>query len=272
MLTGALSLGYANIALFYKKNDNLYADNLMHIGSGKKVNSPQDNIPDYFYAKKINSENRGYSHIRQELGEASILMQVASEAGETVFNALDRMRVLVKMYYDPNSDSDEQNAIKAEFDSLKGQVDFTVANAAYDGRKLIEDNGSGALDSVNIDPYDINVKYDISFTGDDVADVSTLTLGSGNKEDDSNAVQAELNKAGSYLAKVSAYSQGLRSQSNIISKKMTVNSSVEERLVETDTGAEIAKAVDRDIRSQSSLAMMAQANVMRGSIMRLFGM
>ncbi len=80
MVTGALSCGYANIALFYKKNDKLYADNLIRIGNGKKVNSPRENIPDYFYAGKINRESRDYSRIRQELREASSLMEVASNA------------------------------------------------------------------------------------------------------------------------------------------------------------------------------------------------
>jgi len=271
MVTGALSYGYANIALFYRKNDNLYADNLLHIGSGKKVNSPRENIPDYFYAGKINRESRDYTRIRQELREASSLMEVASNAGEIVFNSLNRMRTLVDLYYDPNATPEEKEGMKAEFESLKSQAAFTLANARYDGELLIQDTGSGSLRSISIDPYDINVKFDISFSSQQVADVSGLALGSGDEAGDAKAVQDQLDKAASYLAKVSAYSQGLRSNINIITKKISVNTMVEDRLTGTDTGAELVKAVGRDIRSQSSLAMMAQANVMRGSVLKLFG-
>ena len=66
MVTGALSYSYANIALFYRKNDNLYADNLLHIGSGKGK-QPAGKYPDYFYADEINRESRDYTRIRQEL-------------------------------------------------------------------------------------------------------------------------------------------------------------------------------------------------------------
>jgi flagellin-like hook-associated protein FlgL len=102
-----------------------------------------------------------------------------------------------------------------------------------------------------------------------VADPSALTLGSGDKNTDASAVQTELDKAGSYLATVSAYARGIKSQYNIINQKIETAKNVESVITSADESIEIAKATERSIRHQSTAIMMAQANMARASILKL---
>ena len=272
MLTGSLNSGYGYISVFYKQNDNKLADSLYHITTGKRVNKPQESIPDYFHAENHNRQAKQYTGLRQGVAEALNLVQVASNAGESVFNDLDRMRDLVDLYYNDITDPEDRNAIKAEFSSLRSQVQFGLDNSTYDGKKLIQDTGAGSLKSVNIDTRDVNVTLDISFTGEQVADVSSLSLGNATHDEEADAVQAELNKAGSYLAKLSAYSQGLHSQYNIMSKQISASQKVSSSLTDADTGKEYADVMNLSIKGQSTLAMMAQANIMKTSILKLMEM
>jgi flagellin len=270
MVTGnSMMVAYGRISTFNKVNENTLASSLMSLASGKRVREPKDNIPDYFHAQRLNNQARDYSRIAQDLSETSAMMDVASDAAESVFTGLERMRDLVDLYYDNNSSTDEKTAYKAEFNSLVKQVSHIVDNTNYGGRSLISDSSAKPLANVSLDPNNQQSKFTITFSSQQVADVAELTLGSGESAD-ASAIQAELEKAGSYLAKLSGYKRGLDAQYNIVNKKVDLSTANRNNLTDVDSGTEMVLATNKSIRHQTSLSMMAQANVMGSSILKLF--
>ena len=104
------------------------------------------------------------------------MMDVVVDTGEMVYNGIQRMKQLVDLYYDESTTEDEKRAMQSEFSSLVKQVSYTVNNTYYDGKQLVSDSRDNPLDSVNLDPRDIDKKMVISF-GAEQANVDGLILG-----------------------------------------------------------------------------------------------
>lgn len=271
MVTGVpLTVTYARIAAFNRINENQLGASLLNLASGKRVRKPEDNVPDFFRAQRLNRESNDYTRIKNDVAKASALMDVAKEAGEMVYNGIDRMKQLVNMYYDESTAEDEKLSMKSEFSSLVKQVSHIVENTTFDGRLLISDSQANPLDSVSVDPSDVTNSIKISFSADQVAEVSGLTLGN-NKTDDMAAVQAELDKAGYYLASANAFSIGLDAQYNLAQRKVSISSTNKDSITNADAGQEMIRAANMSIQHESSFAMMAQANMIRSSVVKLFG-
>ena len=265
-----LTVTYGRISSFFKSNERQVAASLVNLASGNRVRKPQDNIPDFFHAQRLNRDSHNYRQIAHGIAEASALIDVASQAGEIVYNSIHRMKDLVNLYYNGVSSDEEKVRIQREFDSLAEQVTTTVNNSTYNGKRLIQDTGPTPLQKVNLSPDDISLTFDISFTANHVPDVSGLTLGTADQIVELEAVQNELDKAGSYLATAHAYKQGLRAQGTIASRKIRSSSTTAGMITNGDTGTAMLQSMNASIRQQSSLAMMAQANLFRSSVLRLF--
>jgi flagellin-like hook-associated protein FlgL len=269
MITGIpLAITYERITAFNKINENRLGNSLINLASGKRIRQPQDGISDFFRAQNFNRKSNEYSRIRSDIAGASAMMDVVVETGEIVYNGIERMKQLVDLYYDESTTDDEKRVMQAEFSSLVKQISHTINNTYYDGKLLVSDSSDSPLCSVNLDPDNIANKMVISFSAEQVANVEGLTLGNGYHED-SAAVKAELSKAGSYLASASAFSKGLSAQYAIADKKVSISNAVKDSITGSDSGKEVFKAMNYSIQQQSSFAMLAQANILWSSLVRL---
>jgi flagellin-like hook-associated protein FlgL len=268
MLTGsALNVTYDRIAAFYKINQNRMTDSMVKAASGSRFLNPSDAIPDYFHSQKLKNQSTRYTEIRQNIADGSGLIDVATAGGQYVFDSISKMKDLVKMYYD-TSDNDEKKGFKAEFNQLASNVLNTISTTVYDGKKLISDSSASPLKSISLEP-DSNQMFTISFTSAQVADTSGLTLGTTDEQTEADAAQAELDKAGSYLAQVSAYSMGIKAQYSLVSTKISTYQALRSDISDADMGQETTDAVNRSIREQSAIAMMSQTNMARSFVLRL---
>lgn len=263
VLTGRLNA-------FFKTVESQLSDSLTRVASGKRVESPFDNITDYFHAKNYKREYTDFDRVRTDVAETSAMLDVASHIGEQVFDGMNQMRILVEEYYKENVTAEDKAAIIAEFNATRDMVANAIENGYYDGKKLVaETSVTGSLKKVNLDPKDLSQIFSVDFSEAQVANVSGLTLGNGNFEAEAGRVQAEFDKAGSYLASVSAYSRGIKAQYNLVSTKITATKSAESNIVDIDAGREMALATKRSIQHQSTATMMAQANMVRASIVKV---
>lgn len=272
MLTGSLlTVAGARIAQFTKTNENSLAESLLRLASGRRVNQPSEGVGDFFHSERMNTQYRSNLALLQGIGEGRAFVDVAVAAGERVFNGVQTMKELVERYYHSTTTDDDRTAIAAEFNALKTTMTTCISSTTYDGLQVVSDNGGIPFRSVSIDANDLSQRIEISFDSGDIADVTALELGVTDEATETAAVDAELGKAGSYLAKTSAYMRGLNAHYNLTTVKATQAAESAERAVEADTGEEMVQSINKSIRNQSSMAMMAQANLFRGSVLMLLG-
>jgi flagellin-like hook-associated protein FlgL len=272
MMTGVpLSVSGYNIAQFTKRNTNYLGQTLVNLASGKRVNKPSDNIPDFFHSDRMKRESRSQQMILRRIGEGKALVDVATSVSEIIFTGITDMKDLVKRYYRSTTDTDERAALGAEFESLKNSITATIGSSYYNGQQIVSDNGGTPFMSIALEDEASAQKIDISYTASDIANVSSLTLGTTDEATEMAAVEAELGKAGSYMAKSSAYMRGLNAHYNLVNNKITIYNDSAEESVKSDTGEELLRAMNASIQNETATAMLAQANMFRGSVVRLLG-
>lgn len=270
MLTGVpLSVTGSRIALFTRSNENNLGASLVKLASGRRINSPSDGINEYFFSEKLSLESRSYEPVLRDIAEGRAFLDVATSVGEGVFNAVRDMRELVRMYYKPGVSDDDKAAYSADFAALKNTVLSIVSTSTFDGVLLMSDNGGIPFKTITLDAKTSPQTFEIAYDSGDIADVSLLELGTTDELTEFAAIEAELAKAGSYLAKTSAATYGLNAQYNITATKMNISKSGARQMVESDTGEELVRSMNFSIRSQFAMAMMAQANMYSASVVKL---
>lgn len=271
MFTGiTLSVTGSHIANFAKRNESDLASSLIKMATGKKINNPSDSLSDFFCSEDLQRSSNYSNALKQGINEGIAFTDVASSAGETIFTSISDMREMVTRYYRPETDDDEKVALRMEFDSLKKTVQTVKNVSRYDGQLLISTNGGVPFKKISIDARDLNKTVDIAFDAQDIADVGGLTLGTTDEATETAGVLAELGKAGSYLAKASAAFRGLNAHLNLTNNKVLTETETSRRMVEADMGSEYVQSMNRSIRNEASMSMLAQANMNRMAVIRIF--
>ncbi len=264
-----LGLTTARIANFYVINGKKLSENYIRLTSEKQLTKPADNIADYFRSESLERENASLQHIQTSLREGYSLLSVGESAGSYIYEDLLRMKELVDLYYDDFTSTEDQAAIEAEFNNLKDEIAYIMSNAKYDGNDVIQDTSlTNPLRSIMIDANNVTTTFDIEFDSGDVADASTLDITIGEAAANT-AVQAELDKAGSYLAKVAGYTRGLEAQEGLVNSKLLNNKQIHSEITDVDHGREVTQMLEREIYQQSASAMLAQANMMQQAVLML---
>jgi len=179
------------------------------------------------------------------------------------------MKAIVEQYHDESTGDDEKVSLAAEFDALKETVTTIIESTSYNGKQVISDNGSLPFMSIALESCIDAHRMDITFDSDDVANVSALNIKTDDVATITAAIEEQTGRAGSYLAKGSAYMRGLNAQYNLVTSRIETSQEAGERSVDSDTGEEIVRAMNLSIRNQASMSMLAQANMYRASIIRL---
>ncbi len=267
--TDSFSITASRIANFYNINGAQLSKSLLRFAAQKRFTKPSDNISDYIRSEKIQRENKDYKGIQTELQVALAMMDVAERTAMFVKDDLVRMGELVDRYYDANTTADEQAAIVDEFNLLKTSITDFISNTYYDDKLLIQDTSlTQPLRSIILNPYDITQTFDIDFNSGDVPDVAALDVTVGQAAAGA-AVQAELDKAYSYLAKTSGYIFGLNSQYNMAVNKVVNNKAADSVISDVDAAKEMLEITKRSMRQQASAAMLSQLNISRQSVLTL---
>jgi flagellin-like hook-associated protein FlgL len=266
LTTAALEVTSLRLSEFYRTNQFVLNDNLLRVASGKRVREPADNSADYFYAHQIRADIKGQQQVRRELAVGGALTDTAKEVGSMVFEDLNRLGEIIQLYYDDNTTDDEKGAYKAEFNAVKNRITDTIANSYYNDYQLVKDYGATPLMKIILDPRDISQTYDISYDAGDVADASGLVVGVTDQATEQTALQDELDKAASYLAKSVVYSDAISAHQNMLAMKNVHYEDNAAAKENADEGAEVMALVKRSLNQQMAVSMMAQANMFKAGI------
>ncbi len=270
MVAGAmLSIGYNHISSFYKQNGNQLSQSMMRLANNKRVQQPSDSIPDYFYASKLKQSHSMQQRVQSEIDEALARTEIAETAGTYVFDDLTSAQQLIKSYYASSTTDEEMESIKADFTRILQQVSSIIDTTYLDGTQVFSSSGTRPFAQASIDPSNPDEVISLQFTSSQIPTVSGLTLGTSDYQTESEALQTELNKAASFVSKVSVFRRSLSAFTNINDKSIQATQSTYTQITSCDTGMEMLNLLNKSIKNQSALSMMAQANMSRASILRL---
>jgi len=118
------------------------ATSMQRLSSGLRVNSAKDDAAGLAIAERMNAQVRGMNVAVRNANDGISLAQTAEGALGKVGDMLQRMRELaVQSRNATNSDGDRANLNK-EFAELQKEIDRTVKNTSFNGKKLFATGGA----------------------------------------------------------------------------------------------------------------------------------
>ncbi len=264
----SLVLTTSRIGNYYNQSKTSISKSLELLSSGIKYRTPSDGVGEFMTVERLKQDDRGYKQIQRGLRRTQAIVNTAEQIGEQVVNEFSRLKELTYDYWTAPAGSDERSRIETEFNTTASNIGDLMDSAYAGGKDLIQ---NGTVTSVMLNPNDLSQTLDIAYDANDVADATSLTVNGGADYDASMAlISGESQKALSYLAKTSGYVHSLSSQIKITDSIIENNAAMTSTLNSIDDAQEMSNYVTQDIRSQASISMLSQANMLRSSVLRLF--
>jgi flagellin len=254
------------------------ATSMQRLSSGLRVNSAKDDAAGLAIAERMNAQVRGMNVAVRNSNDGISMMQTAEGAMGKIGDNLQRIRELAVQSANGTLSQQDRDSLQLEVDQLQSEISRTVESAKFNGVALFDGSDKGAIDfQVGADSGDIITatttgfeltknltSYSAAKAPMDV-DISTPAAAKAtldNMDLDIDAVNAARSTAGAVQSRFEAVISQLQ-----ISAENT--SAARGRIMDADFAAETANLSRAQILQQAGTAMVAQANQLPQSVLKL---
>ena len=261
-------------------NDMNTQNTMNALSSGKRINSAKDDASGLAVSTKMRSMIRGLNQASRNIADGSSMLNVASGYLQETTDILQRIRELAVQSSNGIYSADQRSMIQIEVSQLVSEIDRIASSATFNGLQLF--TGRYAIGNEEITLH-IGSQADqcISFNLE-AATADALGLKNSQEQgnplsvldpDSANMAIATLDDA---LLKVSKQQALIGANQNrmevakqgidIASENMSAANS---RIEDADMAEKLVEFSKNSILSQSSLAMIAQANSQNQNVLTL---
>jgi len=263
--------GAAMAARVLGESSSALQKSLSRLSSGSKIASPADDAAGTGVAMKFGAQINRIQAAKDNLGNAISYSQTQDGFLQKIGNALDRMSELAMLSQDETKTNSDRELYDKEFQKLD---DFVTAIKAKDFNGISLFSGTTVFTVTTSDSGTTMGGAGVTLTGGYWASIAAA--GSG-VETSSKAATALLNVkaaismlAGS-RADVGANMSRYEAETSALSVQKDNVSAARSRIADVDVAVESANFARQQILVQSGTAMLAQANVLPQSALRLIG-
>ena len=239
---------------------------LARLSSGSKIVNPSDDAAGLAVAYRLDAQIQRLNAARSNVGNAVSFTQTQDGYLKKIAKALDRMSELSILAQDVTKSDPDRALYNNEFTQLAAYVN-SASTKDFNGVSLFSSTG---LD-VTIDSEGNN----FTMNGIDVASTPYTDATSATVDTRANAataltqVKGAINQLANDRATIGAYQTRLQftdEQLSVSGENLTAASS---RIQDVDVAEESTRYAKANILVQSGTAMLAQANAMPQSVLRL---
>ena len=263
--------GAAMAARVLGESSSALQKSLARLSSGSKIVSPSDDAAGVGVAMKFGAQINRAQAARDNVGNAVAFAQTQDGFLDKVGNALDRMSELAMLSQDETKTNADRALYDKEFQKLD---DFIVAigNKDFNGISLFNSSSMSVTvgaDGSKMSTADIGLASNSTITA--LANATTSVDSSASAATALTRVKNALSTLAGLRADVGANMSRLEAESSALSVQKDNLSSAKSRISDVDVATESANFARQQILVQSGTAMLAQANVLPQSALRLIG-
>jgi flagellin len=247
-------------------NQSMLSKSLSRLSSGTKIVHPSDDAAGLAVASRLDAQIARINAARNNVDNAISFTQTQDGYLKSIAGALNRMSELALLAQDATKSDSDRTLYNSEYSQLtayianSGTKDFNGVSL-FDGAALniTIDSEGNSFAMAGIDLTSTSYTDALSSSVDTVANSQTAL----------NAVKAAITWLSESRATIGAYQSRLNStadQLTVSKENMTAASS---RIQDVDMAEETTEFARRNILVQSGTAMLAQANSMPQSVLRL---
>ena len=260
-----LSLNTNMMALVARRSwaqtESALAITTARLASGLRINSARDDAAGLAISERFLAQIRGTDVAARNANDAISRAQMGESATGSVVSALQRMNELAVQAANGTLTSGDRALLEVEFDQLQADVADLVADTQYDGKTLLDNADSAAI---QVGP---NAGQTVSVTNTNLSTMSTtvgalsLTDGTGALATAAmSALQTALTTATSAQASWGAVQNRFDSVVSQLQSSSLILTAARGRIVDADIATETSNRARLLVLQDSAVAMLAQAN------------
>ena len=242
---------------------------LARLSSGSKLNSPADDAAGTAVSMKFDAQISRIKAAKDNVGNAVSFSQTQDGFLNKVGKALDRMSELAMLAQDETKSDTDRGLYDKEFQTLDSYI-VEIAKKDFNGVSLF--NGSSLNVTIDSDGTKFAASGVDLAAGGSYTALNSLAVGTTtNAASALTAVKTAISQLATDRATVGANISRLESTSSQLALLKDNISAANSRIKDVDVAEESANFARQNILVQSGTAMLAQANAIPQSALRLIG-
>ena len=226
------------------------------ISTGKRVAVPKDNGAIWAVAQGQRSQLGSLNAVKESLGRAQTIVDVALSAGTQILDILDRMKELATLSADITMYWKTRASLSENFTTLRDQIAAVVESSSFDGFNLFKAGSADLKALANLDGSSVITVSAVSLAlGGATITVTPITVITGpvSGRDSITTVQNSINNLSAVMARFGTKSRALNAHYNSITK------------LQDDYDAAIGNLVDADMVKESAKIQALQTKRLLGT-------
>lgn len=269
-------IGHNISAMFANRMEGITISNLQNsaekLSSGEKINRAGNDASGLAVSEKMRSQIRGLNQASRNIGDAISFTQTTEGYLAETTNVLQRIRELAVQSSNGIFSDEDRMQIQVEVSQLVAEIDRIASSAQFNGFNML--TGRFAKDSEQVMQFQIgaNMNQNIrAYIGTMTAQALGLKSTQGMEDslsiatpDEANMTLATVDNAllnvNKQRADLGAYQNRMEMAQKGVDIAAENTQAAESRIRDTDMATEMVDYVKNQILTQSSTAMLSQAN------------
>lgn len=279
-----MSAAYANRTL--KVRDVAVGKNIEKLSSGMKINKGGDDASGLAVSEKLRAQIRGLNQASKNISNAVSFIQTTEGYLQETQDIMHRMRELAVQSANGIYTQEDRMQIQVEVSQLVDEVNRIASHAQFNGMNILQGNFARKTAENTVDA---SMWFQVGANVDQREQVfiGTMTAAALKLETDQNApltietpdaangsiaiIDAALQTVSKQRADLGAYQNRFEMAVKGVDTAAENMQAAESLLRDTNMAEEMVDYVKNQILSQSSTAMLAQANTKPQSVLQLLG-
>lgn len=256
------------------------AKSLEKLSSGLRINRAGDDAAGLAISEKMRGQVGGLNQAVRNAQDGISLIQTAEGGLNETHSILQRMRELtVQSANDTNTEGD-RGAIQEEFNQLSKEITRIANTTEFNGKKLLDGSetfnlqiGANSGQSISVGVGKMDAATLGVATGTTEADTEGLDISTASADFDDviDKIDVAIGKVSGERSKLGATQNRLDHTINNLTTTSENLSAAESRIRDVDMAKEMMEFTKNNILNQASTSMLAQANQMPQSVLKLIG-
>lgn len=261
-------------------NDMNVQNTMNALASGKRINSAKDDASGLAVSTKMKSMIKGLNQASRNIADGSSMLNVASGYLQETTDILQRIRELAVQSSNGIFSADQRSMIQIEVSQLVSEIDRIASSATFNGLQLFTGKFATGNEAITLhigSQADQQISFNLEAATAEAFGLKNVQ-GSGeslsiSSPDEANMAIATVDEA---LLRVSRQQSLIGANQNrmevakqgidIASENMAAANS---RIEDADLAEKLVEFSKNQVLSQSSLAMIAQANSQSQNVLAL---
>lgn len=259
-------------------SQNSLSTSMQRLSSGLRVNSAKDDAAGLAIAERMNAQVRGMNVAMRNANDGISLAQTAEGALGKIGDNLQRMRELAVQSANDTNGTDDRLALDNEFKQLAAENLRVIANTKFNGQELLTGVGGTGGSFVFQVGANTSVDNQITIATSDIATAMTAatqgptaSLGttSGAALTAIDALDTALDEVNSARSTFGAAQNRFDAVISNLQVSAENQASARSRIMDADFAVETANLSRAQILQQAGTAMVAQANQLPQTVLKL---